>query len=282
MQSKYSLVLKGAVLEFAERGGEYILKPYVPGEFENMEAMPANEHATMQIAARVFNMNVAENCLVFFKDEETPAYLTRRFDALPEGKRLQQEDFAQIAGVSEETNGKSYKYDLSYEKIAMLMKAHVSAYAVEAEKYFRLVVFNYLVHNGDAHLKNFSLIRDPALNAYLLTPAYDLLNTRMHLPYETALALDLFEGSFETESYKINGFYSRDDFFEFGRRIGIQPKRIGRFLDEFTAKDTAIADMVDRSFLDDARKTRYMEMIRERVEALRYSYRQSNNKKSGL
>ena len=36
---------------------------------------------------------------------------------------------------------------------------------------------------------------------------------RPDFPNETALALDLFEADFETESYKANGFYARDDFF---------------------------------------------------------------------
>ena len=44
-----------------------------------------------------------------------------------EGKKLQQEDFAQISQVSEETKGKNYKYDFSYEKIAALMKEYVGA-----------------------------------------------------------------------------------------------------------------------------------------------------------
>lgn len=278
-QSKYSLALRGTTLELTERGGEYILKPFAPGEFENMSNMPANEHVTMQIAQQVFKMPAAESGLVFFNDDDIPAYFARRFDVLPDGTRLLQEDFAQIAGVSEETTGKSYKYDSSYEKIALLMKEQVSAYAVEVEKLFRLVVFNYLIHNGDAHLKNFSLFRNPAMNTYILTPAYDLLNTRLHLPHESALALDLFEPSFETESYTVNGYYTRDDFIEFGRRTDIPPKRAERFLDEFTGHESEIHALLDKSFLDDSRKSQYKEMVRERADALRYSYRLSRGKK---
>jgi serine/threonine-protein kinase HipA len=272
VQSKYSLKLQGTTLELTEKGGEYILKPFVPGEFENMPAMPANEHVTMQMAQQVFKLKTAENALVFFQGEDAPAFLTKRFDVIADGTRLLQEDFAQIAGVSEETHGKSYKYDCSYERIAVLMKNHVSAYAVEVEKFFKLVVFNYLVHNGDAHLKNFSLCRDPVLNAYILTPAYDLLNTRMHLPKESACALDLFESDFETESFKVNGFYARDDFFEFGSRIGIRQKRVHRFLDEFTSHESEMAAMLDISYLDDPLKARYKEMIKERIRALRYGF----------
>jgi len=97
VQSKYSLKLLGTVLELTETGGEYILKPFVPGELENMSSMPANEHITMQMARRIFGLDIAENALVFFSDDKTPAYLTKRFDVLANGTKIQQEDFAQIS-----------------------------------------------------------------------------------------------------------------------------------------------------------------------------------------
>jgi serine/threonine-protein kinase HipA len=52
------------------------------------------------------------------------------------------------------TPGKSYKYDASYEEIGDLIRKHVAANPVELERFFQLVVFNYLIGNGDAHLKN--------------------------------------------------------------------------------------------------------------------------------
>ena len=42
------------------------------------------------------------------------------------------------------------------------------------------VVFNFLFSNGDAHLKNFSIIETP-LGDFKLSPAYDLLNSRIHI-----------------------------------------------------------------------------------------------------
>jgi serine/threonine-protein kinase HipA len=235
--------------------------------------MPANEHVTMQLARQIFHIKTAECAIVFFRDDLSPAYLTKRFDVLPDGSRLQQEDFAQIAEMSEDTHGKNYKYDFSCEKIAALMKRHVSAYAVEVEKLFKLVLFNYLTHNGDAPLKNFSLYRDPAINTHLMTPAYDLLNTRLHLPNESAMALDLFVSDFETESYKANGFYSRDDFFAFGTRIGIPEKRINRIINEIIGQKDRVRDLLSRSFLDDQLKTRYAAVVEERARAIGYSHR---------
>lgn len=278
VQSKYSLKLSGTKLELTEHDGEYILKPYVPGDLKNMHAMPANEHITMQLAQQVFKIETAENALVFFPDEDTPAYLTRRFDVLHGRKRLQQEDFAQVAQISEETHGVHYKYDFSYEKLASVMKQHVSAYAIEVEKYFKLVLFNYLVHNGDAHLKNFSLYSKPDSGTYLLTPAYDLINTRIHLPHETALALDLFENDYETESFKVNGFFARDDFEELGARIGITARRRSRIIDEMIEMQPGMYSLLENSYLDAPQKSAYREMLADRVRALQYSFNMNNHK----
>ena len=174
IQTKMSLVLREGRLEMTETGGQYILKPIPYGEFQHLDAVPVNENLTMQIARQVFGIRVAENALVEFEGGEL-AYLVRRFDVQEDGSRHLQEDFAQIAGRSEESHGKNYKYDSSYEEIGDLIRKHVAAYQVEMEKFLHLVVFNYLVHNGDAHLKNFSLIRNEECGDYTLSPAYDLL-----------------------------------------------------------------------------------------------------------
>ncbi|MBD3244290.1 MAG: hypothetical protein GF331_27110 [Chitinivibrionales bacterium] len=188
-------------------------------------------------------------------------------DAMPNGQKVH--FTAPVAARLAATMGVGLSL---YERIAALMKLHVSAYAVEVEGLFRLIVFNYLVHNGDAHVKNFSLYRDPSLNTYRLTPAYDLLNTRLHLPHESALALDLFDNDYETESYQRNGFFARDDFVEFGARIGIPEQRVVRFLDELTKRAGNIDTLVSRSALPDELKMRYVELVRDRAGAVRYSY----------
>ena len=108
------------------------------------------------------------------------------------GNKLLQEDFAQLANRSEENAGKNYKYDYSYEEMAELMKRYVAAYPVEIEKLYSLIIFNYLICNGDAHLKNFSLFRNEQFGDYTLTPAYDLMNSRIHINIEPDTSLDLF------------------------------------------------------------------------------------------
>ncbi len=271
IQTKISLALNGRRLEMVESGGQYILKPIPRGVFQRLDLVPINEHLTMQIARQVFDIDVADNALVAFEDGE-PAYLVRRFDVQPDGTRSLQEDFAQIAGRSEETHGTHYKYDCSYEEIGELIRRYVAAYPVDLERYFKLVVFNYLVHNGDAHVKNFSLIRNEHTGEYNLTPAYDLLNTRLHLPDESRTALELFKGDFETESYRANAFYAYDDFVVFAQRLGLVEMRYRRILEQFIAGQEAVFSLIDCSMLPEECKQLYKGHVQDRVRALSYSF----------
>lgn len=270
IQTKMPLALRERRLEMTEKGGQYILKPIPHGAFQRLEMVPINENLSMQIARQVFGIRVAENALVKFEDGEW-AYLVRRFDVQEDGSRHLQEDFAQIAERSEESHGRNYKYDLSYEDIGGLIRRHVAAHQVELEKFVHLVVFNYLVHNGDAHIKNFSLIRNDEGGDYTLTPAYDILNTRLHVPNEARTALTLFKGDFETESHRINGFYARDDFMEFANRLGLHPGRFQRFLHTAVSKEPEIFSLIDRSLLSEQCRQLYKNHVSDSIRALSYS-----------
>ena len=140
------------------------------------------------------------------------------------------------------------------------------------EKFLHLVVFNYPVHNGDAHLKNFSLIRNEECGDYTLTPAYDLLNTRLHVPCESRTALALFKDDFETESHRINAFYAYDDFQELARRLGLHPARFQRFMRSAVAKEREVFAFIDRSALSEECKQVYKESVRDSMRALAYSH----------
>ena len=141
--------------------------------------MPANEHLTMQIARQVYGIETAENALIFFKNGD-PAYITKRFDVKDDGTKLAQEDFAALSGSTPQTNGEHYKYLGNYLSLFQLMQLHLPAYKLEAPKLLKVLLFNYLFSNGDAHIKNFSLLETP-LGDYRLSPSYDLLNSRIHI-----------------------------------------------------------------------------------------------------
>lgn len=271
VQTKHSLKLEGKELSLCDAQGEFILKPVPAGVFLHLEQMPANEHLTMQLASQVFGLDTAENALVNFSGGE-PAYLTKRFDRDAGGGKLMQEDFAQIAERTSETHGRDYKYGLSYEEIGSLMKANIGPYPIESEKFFKLVLYNYLVHNGDAHLKNFSIFRHPGIGIHILTPAYDLANTRIHLPNESDTALEMFQGDFETESYRANAYYAKDDFIAFGGKLGIPAERTLQYIDFFLLQGARVNRLIDASFLPKSTQALYSTLVADRLKRLAYSF----------
>ncbi len=268
-QAKYSLRIKSKELEPTDNNGTYILKPATNMQFRLFADMPANEHITMQIAKQIFKLNVAESALLRFTTGEY-TYLTRRFDIRNDGSKILQEDLAQTAGLSSDANGSNFKYEsLSYEEIAYILKQHVSASPIAIEQFFKVLLFNYLVCNGDAHIKNFSIYSPHQDGVYELTPAYDLINTSLHADgFRTALDLFKDEENYNGKFFKDNGFYGASDFLEFARRIGIVEKRAQKFILDITAHIPEMDEMLDKSFLSDEAKVLYKERIRDRAKAL--------------
>lgn len=181
-----------------------------------------------------------------------------------DGTKIAQEDFCQLSGRSPDS-GKNYKYEGSYEEAGGLLKKYCAAYRTESEKLFRQICFNYLFSNGDAHLKNFSL-RQTVQGDYLLTPAYDLLCTSMHLPDEARMALDLFD-SFESDFFKQNSFYGRTDFLELARRFGLRENLADAILDAFPFRKALVEELIRRSFLSEAGKQNYLARFTDRLRA---------------
>lgn len=279
VQVKYSLKRENKKLVLTGDGGQYILKPIPIGRFRNLDQAPANEHLSMQIARQIYKIPAAFCAMVSFNDG-TPAYLTRRFDVKANGSRSQQEDFSQLAQRNEQNAGSNYKYDFSYEEAAELIKKHVVSYQLELETFFKIVLFNYLFNNGDAHLKNFSVYLTE-YGDYLLTPAYDLLNTKIHLPNDADLALHkgLFKDDFRTESHNANAFYAFDDFLEFGKRIGISETRTQKVIKGFSGSQNEVKNLVDKSFLNTENKKIYLALFKDKLAAINYSFLKLKSKK---
>ena len=270
VQPKAGLIVKERQLvrPTDEERGRYILKP-APSSYALLERKdcPANEHLSMQIASQVYRIETAANALCFFRDGEA-AYVTRRFDVAPDGSKYQQEDLTSLAGLTRVNGGSDYKYsNLSYEECAAIIGKYTTAPSVEILKFFRIVVFNYLILNDDAHLKNFSLI-NRGDGEYHLAPAYDLVNTSLHLYEPRIFALDkgLFrEGMLFSDTRTVN----RGDFEEFGRRIGLAPRLVKRELDAFASEQPLVKDLINHSFLSEKLKRYYWQSFSYRRTTLR-------------
>ncbi|HSK11788.1 MAG TPA: HipA domain-containing protein [Phnomibacter sp.] len=250
-----------------EAGGQYILKPIPMNTLlVSVNDVPENEHLTMQIAEQVFGISTTPNALIYFRDG-TPAYITKRFDVMANGEKLLQEDLAQITGRARQTHGEHFKYDGTYEEIGTIIKRMVPAAIPNLERLFYLVLFNYVFSNGDAHLKNFSLIHNGDGDLQL-APAYDLLSTVLHTPNDADTALELYENSYSSSYYSRYGHYGSDDFLAFGKRIGLLEKRVLRFLKKFIDNAPTIGSMIDGSFLSHSSKIIYLKNFRDKVDRM--------------
>ena len=112
--------------------------------------------------------------------------------------------------------------------------------------------------NGDAHLKNFAILEIRS-GDYILSPAYDLVNTRLHVD-DTDFALDegLFKEDFKSESARIRGHAGIGDFNEFADRLGIKDSRRSRILEPFLVKQPYVETLIERSFLSEPAKRAYL------------------------
>jgi len=268
VQEKYSLLLKRNTLELTAAKGTHILKPVPTERLERVEDMPANEHVTMQIASQLFKIKTAACGIIFF-DDGSPAYITRRFDYKQDGTKYQIEDFATLMGKSPEKEGEDFKYNASYLDIANLINQYVPAAKVEMLNFFRIVLFNYLFANGDAHLKNFSLMESDQ-GDYLLAPAYDLICTALHInDGNLALRDGLYDGDMKEKPYQNYGIYTRQSFILFAEKAGIAIPLANQIIDEQMLSVLKAMDMIEKSFLSKDAKKLYIDIVGERHHRLK-------------
>jgi serine/threonine-protein kinase HipA len=268
VQEKYSLQLQKNKLNLTNSNGTHILKPVPAERLDRVNDLPANEHVSMQIARQIFNIKTAACGMIFF-DNGSPAYITRRFDYKPDGSgKYQIEDFTTLLAKTPEREEDGYKYSGCYLDIATQIRRHVAAAPVAMLEFFRLLVFNYLIANGDAHLKNFSLMETED-GDFMLSPAYDLLCTALHID-DAPLALNggLYEGDFNEKAYLNFGTYTRTSFVVFAEMIGINPSLAGKVVDEFMQGTFKAMALVERSFLSDDAKKKYIEILGDRYRCL--------------
>ena len=234
----------------------YIIKPFLDSRRALYNDSPANEHLTMTMANQLFNINTAKCGFVKFANGE-PAYLTRRFDRDKEGNALGQEDFVSVLNaIPDIQNQGLYKYNsFTYEDVGNRLSP------ADQISFIRILVFNFLTGNGDVHLKNLSLL-ETADGDMLLSPAYDLMNTKLHIN-DPQIAMNLFK---EMERTKQNLLMTRynykiGDFFELGKRIGVRDRLLHPIEEEFREARADLLLFVDKSFLSDAGKLKYKEVL---------------------
>ena len=156
---------------------------------------------------------------------------------------------------------------ISVLEYLIFIHRHVKAALIDIRKFFRIILFNFITLNDDAHLKNFSLIERGG--EYRLPPAYDLINTSLQLRNPNIFALD--KGLFkEGMTFSYTRTICRSDFEEFGRRIGLPPKVIKQDIDMFTAEQPLAKELISRSFLSQTLQNQYWMSFEYRRKILNF------------
>jgi serine/threonine-protein kinase HipA len=234
----------------------YIIKPFLDSRRDLYMDSPANEHVTMTMANQLFNISTAKCGFVKFANGD-PAYLTRRFDRDKDGNQLGQEDFVSVLNVTPGNNDHGlYKYNsFTYEDVGNRLNP------TDRISLIRILVFNFLSGNGDVHLKNLSLLESPD-GDMLLSPSYDLMNTKLHIN-DPKIAMNLFKEMERTQQNLLSTEYDYKiaDFLELGKRIGIRERILTGVNKEFSAAKAAMFLLIDKSFLSDAAKIKYKEVV---------------------
>lgn len=212
VQEKISAAMVSFPVRSPRRGSMHILKL----EPRDVPRLVHNEHFFMRAAADC-GIAVAR-CDLVADREGAPGLLVERFDRVVERGRVRkvhQEDGCQLLD-----RYPADKYAVSLSDVVAALEV-CDTPILETAKLLRVVVYSWVIGNGDLHAKNVSVYSSPRTGRLELTPGYDLLST---LPYgDRRLALSI-DGR--------NARLRRAHFTTFGERHGVRRPAVEAILDE--------------------------------------------------
>ena len=224
--------------------GRYILKP----PFSQYPQMPEIEALSM-LMAKACGIATVPFLLIPLKGGEL-AYLTRRIDREPNGRKKAMEDACQFTGRLTEQ-----KYRGSYEQIAKAILTYNGNRLIDVVRFYEQVIISFLLGNNDMHLKNFSLI-STRNNSYQLAPAYDMLAVQLLIPEDDEdLALTL-----NGKKKKLK----KNDFDAAMLQSQIPEKAIDNLWRRLKKGTKIWNDLINRSFLDSDNKSNLKKILKEK------------------
>lgn len=192
----------------------HIIKPAI----KDLDNSVFNEFFCLRLA-KAMKLDAPEVSVYWLENE--PYYLIERYDRrkTQDGKiiRLHQEDFCQALNIPPEQ-----KYENeggpSLQQCFGLLDARIkrgNMAGVNKLTFLRATIFNFIIGNGDAHGKNFSLLYDG--NAEELAPLYDLMNTVVYFDsFKVKMAMKI------GGKYKFRDVYPRH-FEVLAETVGLKP-----------------------------------------------------------
>lgn len=185
-----ALLQEKATLQFSH----YIVKSWG----EDYPDLALNEWLCMQTVKKA-GLDVP----AFYLSDDEVCFVMKRFDITEQGGYLGFEDFCVLQAKSRDE-----KYTGSYEQLAKSIATFVSPkYRKKAlHDYFKSLVLNQWLQNGDAHLKNFGVVYSSATDIRL-APIYDVVSTTAYVKNDiqalTLLGSKRWRGTAHLERFAI-------------------------------------------------------------------------------
>ena len=147
---------------------DYIIKAWG----EEYPQLALNEYYCMKIV-QYAGIEVPD----FYISKDHKLFIMKRFDIKDDGLKIGFEDMCVLQAKQRDD-----KYEGSYEQIVKTIKTFTSPKYKKSSlrDFFKLIVINNIVQNGDAHLKNFGLIYTN-FSDIRLSPAYDVVSTTAYI-----------------------------------------------------------------------------------------------------
>jgi len=192
VQMKFSMKAKDGRYNLSKDGalGDWIIK--TPST--QHKDVPQNEFTAMTLASlagvdvpdmKLVELDKLDNLPSIKLPNETYAFAIKRFDRNGD-ERIHMEDFAQVL-----VKQPYQKYGAAnYENIAQVLYQYSGDRLADVQQFSRRLLVNILLANGDAHLKNWSLIYSD-MRTPRLSPAYDVVTTSVYIDGEKEFALNL-------------------------------------------------------------------------------------------
>ncbi|GLQ51118.1 HipA domain-containing protein [Dyella flava] len=224
-QHKLAVVLAGGQLfePVGRVASTHILKPNHPRP-DDYPHSAVNEWFVMCLAHRV-GLNVPS---VSLRRVPEPIYLVQRFDRegeSPDVRRRHVLDACQLLSIDH-----IFKYQQATAENLRELAERCRSRAATRQAIFRWSVFNLLVGNGDAHLKNLSFF--PSAQGIELAPHYDLLSTSIYREAKWRDA-ELITPIGQARRF---GEVRPADIHDFGRVLGLPAAVSQRLLNEMLAR----------------------------------------------
>ncbi len=156
--------------------------------------VPVNEFTAMTLASmagvdvpeiKLVELDKLDNLPSINLPNEKLAFAIKRFDR-HDNRRIHMEDFAQVL-----VKYPHEKYNsANYEQIGKILYDFSGDGLADAQQFARRMLVNILLANGDAHLKNWSLLYSDQITPRL-SPAYDIVTTSVYFDDERQYALNL-------------------------------------------------------------------------------------------